>query len=158
ILDIKVHDRISNQEKELLLICKAYGAIILGKKARIGKLINEMPELAKDKSAMNVNILALKVMRLLARKEYSKIIDLEDSLRVYRGKYLRKDSQYRSKVFITFLIRLTQSHMRKGILLMKAKKEMDDLTNHPLSTSRTLLLQEPVPYRFLIDWVLKELK
>lgn len=74
------------------------------KRFNVHKFLNEVPTFSKDKRGMNVSILILQVLFLLQRDKLDEIASRTDALRVYSSRYLRKDENYRSELFIRMLL------------------------------------------------------
>ena len=96
--------------RETWLIYEAYADLLSGEKVRLGKFLNDVPEFAKDKRGMNINVLIIQILVLLQRKNYNRIIDRMSALERYSYRYLKKDDTFRSNCFIHILLQLEKGN------------------------------------------------
>ncbi len=82
-------------------------------KFNLGKLINQVPHYYHDKSGYNLSIIILQLLFHLARKNKDEVFQLINSLRLYKSRYLKAESQIRSVVFIKTLFFLEKNHLNK---------------------------------------------
>lgn len=115
-------------------------------KFKLGKFLNEVTILEKDKKGMNVNILILQILFLLHQKKWGAIIDRMEPLQNYRYRHLHNDSSTnRSNQFLK-LLQLLPKH---SFILEPIEKEASPILSELESTPSNLmnhLDMEIVPY------------
>ena len=135
--------------RETWLIYEAYADLLSGEKVRLGKFLNDVPEFAKDKRGMNINVLIIQILVLLQRKNYNRIIDRMSALERYSYRYLKKDDTFRSNCFIHILLQLEKGNFNLIAVKRHASKYLKALKSLPLEQSKQDLDVEVVPYELL---------
>lgn len=82
-------------------------------KFNLGKLINQVPHYYHDKSGYNLSIIILQLLFHLARKNKEEAMQLISSLRIYKTRYLKDETQIRSTEFIKALFYYDKFQMNK---------------------------------------------
>ncbi|MFM7823611.1 MAG: hypothetical protein ACKPB3_07540, partial [Bacteroidota bacterium] len=73
------------------------------RKFNVSKFLNEVPVFSKDKAGYNLSIIIAQV--LLARKtnELHRVVDREESLKIYLSRYIKKEKHLRSYYFLKMI-------------------------------------------------------
>lgn len=125
---------------------------------RINKFMNEVPIYTKDKKGFNISIIIAQVLFYLHKGNYTNIIDRMGALKQYSNRYLRKDENYRSNLFIKML----QIMEKEDFDFERTKKLSDKYYQKLVSTqmefsnnSQTL---EIIPFEMLWKSALDQIK
>lgn len=122
---------------------------IKGSRFRLGKFLNEVPVLSKDKAGNNINILIIQILFFLADNKRDKLIDRSDAIKKYTSQYLKKEETKRCKIFIKMLLKISESNFHPVALQRKAKPYYDKLLASPFHKTRQMPEYEIVPYELL---------
>ncbi len=145
---------------EIWYVYKAYAQILKGNQDfKLGKFLNQVGKLSKEKQGMNINVRIVEVLFYLLSGQHGKIIDMQEALREYGKRHLRKDqATFRSDVFIRMLLLLPRYSFRLIGVERSAKPYLKKLADNP----RDLVLQdtdlEVVPFEILWEWVIGKLR
>lgn len=125
---------------------------------RLGKLINELQIFSKDKSGFNSNILILKMLSNLQRKNYAQIIDEEDALKKYAHRYLKKEVSFRINCMFKMLLQITAGNFTRSKVERKAKKYLNLLNDRTIKENIVNIEVEVMPYDKLWQYILEMLE
>lgn len=128
------------------------------KKFNTYKFANEVPIWSKDKYGFNLSILIIQVMFFLIEKEYNKIIDRMEALKIYRSRYLRNEVYYRSNTFIKMLQIMEKKDFNRMEVEEKAEPLYKILRPGKDKKKNTLSELEIIPYDHLWEMILDILK
>ena len=125
---------------------------------RLGRFLNEVPTLTKDKRGMNVSIL---VIQFLCNTLNVNGLDQEEerveALNKYRTRYLNDTETTRSNFFLGILVQVLQQHHNLQMLDQKSKKFIDKLESTPWESINQNHEIEIIPYQNLWNLMLKDL-
>lgn len=140
---------------EIWYIYEAYAHILKGNtEFRLGKFLNQVAKLSKEKQGMNINVRIIEILYHLLHEEHGKIIDKQDALREYSKRHLRKDqSTYRSDLFIRLLLLLPRYSFRTIGIEKAALTYLKKLKENPLDMVLQDTDLEVVPFERLWEWV-----
>lgn len=103
---------------------------------RIQKFLNDVPTFARDKRGLNVLILISHIFLLLEQKKYNTILDRFEAVEKYKERYLDREHNLRSNLFIDMLLHVPKCNFRRrkviretaglGAQLKKAKLEISN--------------------------------
>ena len=82
-------------------------------KFNLGKFINQLPHYYHDKSGYNLSIIIIQILFQLARNNKDEVIQLINSLRIYKTRYFKEYEQIRSSEFIKALFYFDKNHFNK---------------------------------------------
>ena len=99
------------------------------KKFRLGKFINEVPTFSKDKRGLNVPILIVQIVLLLQEGVYDRLFDRMEAIAQYKHRYLDKEQNYRSNVFIRMLLETSKASFNKKEAMERVER-YHKLTGH----------------------------
>ena len=102
---------------------------------RIGKLMNEVPILSRDKRGLYVNLLIIQTVHWLLKKEFGKIIDRLDAMKVYQSKHLNSSpfNQTRIRTFIRMLRKIGHCAFQKEESIRQTESLLQELQASPLA-------------------------
>lgn len=123
---------------------------------KLGKFLNDVPTLSKDKEGANVSIIIAQILIYLASDQKGKIIDKTHSLQAYSFTYLKKDYTYRSNCFIKILIQLSQGNFHRVAFERKTKLYFKKLLKYKLDVNA--VERELIPFHDLYIVILNLLE
>lgn len=123
---------------------------------KLGKFLNDVPTLSKDKEGANVSIIIAQILIYLASDQKGKIMDKTHSLQAYSFTYLKKDYTYRSNCFIKILIQLSQGNFHSVAFERKTKLYFNKLLKYKLDVNA--VERELIPFHDLYNVVLNLLE
>lgn len=127
-------------------------------KFRLGKFLNDTPNYAKDKRAMNVTILIVQILFMILQRKYDMAVDKIEAIEKYCSRYLRKDDAFRSNCFIKMLLLIPSNGFHKAGVERKSKKFLERLQSVPPEESGQMNDIEIIPYENLWDLTLESLE
>lgn len=159
---LRVFEVVNKRQKaipEIWFIYEAYAHILKGNQDfRLGKFLNQVAKLSKEKQGMNINVRIIEILYHLLHEEHGKIIDKQDALREYSKRHLRKDqSTYRSDLFIRLLLLLPRYSFRSIGIEKAALPYLKKLKGNPLDMVLQDTDLEVVPFERLWEWVRERL-
>ncbi len=131
---------------------------MLRKRFNVHKFLNEVPVFSKDKRGMNVSILILQILFLLERGQLDAIASRTDALRVYSSRYLRRDENYRSELFIRMLLTMESKSFDYKKTLVATQGYHTRLLATAQGKHGSLDGTEVIPFELLWDRILLKLK
>lgn len=121
---------------------------------KISRFMNEVPIFSKDKRGLNVPILILQTLFQLQQRKYNHLIDRIEALSKYQQRYLCKEENYRSYVFIKMLIEIPKAYFNKNLVIQKTEKWSSQLRLVPIEISNQNHDLEILPYQHIWTFVL----
>ena len=122
-------------------------------KFSLGKFLNEMPLGSRDKSGININIHILKILILLQRGQFGRIIDQVESLGAYARTYTRNPETVRANIFINMIITMEAASFHLAATERKTKRSLKRLEKTPLKLGQNIGV-ELIPFSVLWEEVL----
>ena len=119
------------------------------RKFRTLRYLNELPIYSKDKSGLNISIIVSKIAIFLIDKKFDKIIDEKEAINRYKDRYIDKEYNLRSKLFINLLLKIPSANFQRKLIKEKAKKEIKMLNNLPIEKANQSADIEIFPYENL---------
>lgn len=123
-----------------------------GYKFKLAKFINETPIFSKDKSGMNIAILAIRLLFLILEKKYGQLLDEVEAVEQYCYRYLNGKNTQRSYCFIKLLLQIPLGHFDVKVIQKKAERYLDKLSKIPIQVANQTHEIEIIPYENL--WAL----
>lgn len=99
------------------------------RKFKTGKFFNKMKIYEKDKKGININIQILKFLFYFSRRQYGKIIDNEDSLKMYAHNWLRGEKMIRNRLFFKLLLVIVRERFQKKAIIKKVTSLLEQLSS-----------------------------
>ena len=115
-------------------------------KFRIQKFLNEVPTFAKDKRGLNVPILISQIFLLLQQKKHNTILDRFEAIDKYKDRYLDREHNFRSNIFISMLLQVPKSNFRRHRVIENTQTLFTRLQEIPLEVSNQSHDLEIMPY------------
>ncbi len=103
-------------------------------------------------------ILIIHILFLLQQGKHHDIIDRVTALQVYRNRYLKREEDIRSKLFIKMILVMDKEFFEYEKTQQKTEKYLDQLTKARYTYEGSPMDAEVVPYETLWSMVLKILK
>lgn len=128
------------------------------KRFNVNKFLNEVPLFSKDKRGMNVSILILQILFLIERGQFDAIASRTDALRVYSSRYLRRDENYRSELFIRMLLTMESKSFDYKKTLVATQGYQSRLLATATGKHGSLDGTEVIPFELLWDRILIKLR
>lgn len=125
---------------------------------RIHKLINQLPTQSKDKHGVNAVLTILQFLFHFNRKEYQALYSLENSLNLYRKRYLQDKPNPRMAIFFDLLIQAIREDFRADALIEATSARHGDLLNTQFRYEGGYEDLEILPFEELWEWVLNKIK
>lgn len=128
------------------------------KKFKISRYANEVPIFSKDKRGLNVPILISQIALLLQQKKYDTVIDRMEAIAKYKDRYLDKEHNFRSNVFIRMLLKIPKAQFKRKMVIEQATKDRSLLDEVPLDLANQSSDIEILPYEDVWEMLLIQLK
>jgi hypothetical protein len=125
---------------------------------RLSKLINEIPNFAKDKKGMNVAVLILQILNLLFQKDYIKIISRTEALKSYIYRNLKKDDAYRSHYFVKMILTMEKTNFESESTKEQAQIYLNEMQKLDIVFNASQTRLEIIPYETLWEMILQMLR
>ena len=160
-------DQFTNQLRETWLLYSSYLRLILkiqdqkellplyfpSPESRLSSLLNDVPELTKDKKGYNVSLLFLQYLYYLERGEYDKITMRMDALKSYESYHLRAPEHKRSLLFLQILRYVEKKEFEPKAVGQAAKRKLELMALEvPTLIDRARI--EIMPYEVMWDLIL----
>lgn len=116
---------------------------------RQAKFFNTVPNLNKDKSGMNVSIMAIEFILNLTQGKFDKITDKYEALIKYSYRYLRDSTTIRSYNFIRLLLLIPNCAYNWKTINERSEIMLENLNAQPNVESSVNLGAEIIPYDLL---------
>lgn len=130
----------------------------LFKNFRLGKFLNTIPILSKDKRGMNVSILILHMLFLLQEQKYDDVIDRIEAVQKYCSRYLKHNELFRSNCFINMLLEIPIQNFHPVAVKRHTDKYLQKLTQAPLEVTQQTVEIEIIPYEDLWKIIITHLE
>ena len=125
---------------------------------RISRYANEVPTFFKDKRGLNVPILISQIALLLQQKKEDIILDRMDAIAKYKDRYLDKEYNYRSNVFIRMLLTIPKAYFKRTLVIEQTQKYRTLLDEVPLDIANQSADIEILPYEDIWEILLEQLR
>ena len=122
----------------------------------LGKYLNQTTQIKHDKTGNNINILIGELLVYLV-KNRGRFIDRVEAINTYNYKYLKGKDTQRAKWFIRILCLLPRANFHPIALQRIAKRQIENLQNHPLSMGDNFAV-EMIPFEDLLALLLLQLE
>ena len=127
------------------------------KSFKIARYANEVPLFSKDKRGMNVPILISQIVLLLHQKKYDIVIDRMEAISKYKDRYIDKEYNLRSHIFIKMLLKIPLLDFNQKSVIKETKEDLDLLKKITLDIANQSENIEIIPYEDVWEIVLKQL-
>jgi len=124
---------------------------------RLYKFLNEVPLFTRDKLGLNIPILVIQILFSIASGSYvmasNRIVEIEK----YCSKYLRKNENYRSDLFIRMLLEIPQANFHESSVNRRIQRWKQKLQEMPLEKANKGRHIEVIPYESLWEMTVASL-
>ena len=127
-------------------------------KFRVSKYVNEVPVFSKDKRGLNIPILISQIVLLLQQKRYDALIDRVEAIEKYKDRYLDKENNFRSNIFVRLLLEIPKRDFSFTQISRKTEKLVARLNEAPLEIANQSHDLEILPYEDTWEIILEELR
>lgn len=125
-------------------------------KLRLGKLLNELQEYAKDKSGQNLSIRILHAMILLVSKRYDEFEESLPPLQAYIQRYIRKYPELaRSGMLVKMLSHIPAVGYDAERAAWRARTQLEKMTVPPETLPLKITEMEVIPYEKMWQFVVE---
>lgn len=124
---------------------------------RISRYLNDIPTFSKDKRGLNVSVLLSHILLLLQQKKYDLLIDRFEAIAKYKDRYLDKEHNLRSNIFIRMLLEIPKAVFKKNEVIRKTEKYKTRLEEVPLDIANQSYDIEILPFEQAWSIILDEL-
>ena len=125
---------------------------------RLAKFVNETPIFSKDKSGLNIAILAIQMLFFIQQKKYDDVIDKAEAIDKYCSRYLQKKETIRSYYFIKMLLTIPAASFHKTAVIRKSASFLKKLKTIPFEVANQNHNIEIIPYETLWEYALDSLE
>jgi tetratricopeptide (TPR) repeat protein len=137
---------------------KKIGRIDIEEDYRLGKFLNEMDVLGKNKSGQNVSVIVAQMLHYLVDKRFDDFETKACRLEKYITTYLRKKEHIRSKNFLRALRNIEDANYYLKQAEQRTKRYWNNIQEVSLTVSLDLLESEVVPFELTWGEITKLLK
>ena len=124
---------------------------------KLARYLNDFQIFSKDKSGLNVAIMISQIALMVLEKKYDHLIDKKEAINRYKDRYIDKDTNLRSNIFINMLLKIPSADFNQSVVIKKTTKEFQQLEKAPLKEARQSEYIEIFPYQVLWKILLKTL-
>jgi len=151
---------------EFWRICEAYMRLLEATKKidtlekssfKVGRFLNNVPMHSAHKRGFNVAILLVHVLFMIQRKEYDKVINRVESLKLYSYRYMKKFKKLRTHYMIMMIEAVVKGDFRKIRVEAYAKNYVKKLKATPVDMSDMQSTLEVMPYEHMWELILEML-
>jgi hypothetical protein len=119
----------------------------------IRKFLNEFQIINKDKRGYNLEILVIHICILIHERKQFELINIMESVKVYRNRYLKKDEDYRIQIFLQLLLKCEELNYDYEVIQSKTTILFDKLVSASTITKISYESLEIIPFEVLWDLV-----
>lgn len=112
----------------------------------------------QDKLAGNLSLIVVKYLISLQESNYNAVIDDRDALSSYLHRHFKGEQNQRTKIFITFLIKVIDYDFNYYEVVKKTQKLREKMQGLSPNFNSNLGGNEIIDYEVLWDWVLEKIK
>ena len=123
----------------------------------IFKYANEVPVFYKDKRGLNIPIHISQIALLLQQKKYNTIIDRMEAIEKYKDRYIDKNYNFRSNIFINMLMTIPKTSFNRKQTIEKTTKYRQKLEKVSIDIANQSADIEILPYEHIWDVLLEYL-
>ncbi len=125
---------------------------------RINKFINSRPDLTKSKNHFNIQLLIAQLIFYFYDKNYKRIDERIEAITKYTSRYLKKNTTYRSQIFIKMLVEIPRFNYSRVAIERHTSKFKMKLRDNPLHLDISMDNIEIIPYEHLWEMIMDNLK
>ncbi len=144
--------------KAWLLVLNHYREDIVKGDLKVSKLMNDLGIMSRDKSGLNIPVIVVAFLLFTRMKDYRGAMELAESLKQYRYRYVMDDYNARSKIFLDMLLLLPDNRFEHDEVARAALPFVKKLAKLPSELVGQDHDIEIVPYEVAWETVLQALR
>lgn len=121
------------------------------KRFRVSRYLNDLPTFTKDKRGHNITVLISQIILMLQRRNYDGLIDRFEAINKYRERYVSREVNFRSNVFLHMLREVHLNDFKQEQVIAKTAELRVRLDEEPIDVINPGYDQEILPYEELWD-------
>lgn len=129
-----------------------------GKRFRVSRYLNELPTYTKDKRGHNITVLLSQIILMLQRSNFDGLIDRFEAVNKYRERYVSREVNFRSNVFLHMLREVQLSDFDRDNVIAKTAALRIRLDEEPIDVINPGYDQEILPYEEVWELLVDNLK
>lgn len=122
---------------------------------RIQRYLNELPTFARDKRGHNVTVIISQIVLLLQQQNYDGLIDRFEAVNKYRERYVSREVNFRSNVFLHMFREVSRKNFVKADVLAATAELRLLLDEEPVDVISPGYDQEVLPYEDVWELLLE---
>ncbi len=125
---------------------------------KVLKFLNEVPIYSKDKAGYNVAINIIQILLMIHERQFGRLIDKAESLKMYRSRYIKEDDNFRSNCFVKMLLIMIRCDFDPVATKRDANTYFLKMQSYGEKSGRHFDAMEVVPYEVLWGNVLEDIQ
>ncbi|MEO0733426.1 MAG: hypothetical protein AAFZ52_11365, partial [Bacteroidota bacterium] len=117
-----------------------------GKTFKLQRYLNSVPVYSKDKRGFNVPILVSQILLLIQLGRYDDLTERFDAIAKYKDRYLDRENNFRSNLFISMLLQVAKGNMNPNYIERRVEKYRKRLAEKSIDITDQRYDQEILPY------------
>lgn len=122
---------------------------------RLRRYLNDLPTFARDKRGHNVTVLISQIILSLQKQNYDGLIDRFEAVNKYRERYISREENFRSNVFLHMLREVNRKNFVKADILAATADLRLRLDEEPVDVISPGYDQEVLPYEDVWELLLE---
>lgn len=122
---------------------------------RIQRYLNELPTFSRDKRGHNVTVIISQIVLLLQQQNYDGLIDRFEAVNKYRERYVSREVNFRSNVFLHMFREVNRKNFVKADVLAATSDLRLLLDEEPVDVISPGYDQEVLPYEDVWELLLE---
>jgi len=164
--DVMKHPRMKTlpaEMKEKWKIFEAYlyymlPPVLRPQNFKVLRFLNEVPLYSKDKAGFNVAINIIQILLMIQERQFDKLIDKAESLKMYRSRYIKEDEDFRSNCFVKMLLIMIRCEFEPELTKRETAEYLQKMQSYGEKSGRHFDAMEVVPYEVLWENVVEDIQ
>ena len=124
---------------------------------RIARFFNAVPDYARNKKGMNIQILIVQILHFAVQGRFGKITDRTEALERYCSRYLRNNEELRNNCFFRIVMIASQCDFKYSAVKRSTAKIYEKMTGAQAIKDARLAQDELIPYEELYEILLESM-
>jgi hypothetical protein len=125
---------------------------------KVLRFLNEVPLYSRDKAGFNVAINIIQILLMIKERQFDKLIDKAESLKMYRSRYIKEDEDFRSNCFVKMLLIMIRCDFDPEMTKREAGTYFKKMESYGEKSGRHFDAMEVVPYEVLWENVMEDIQ
>ena len=125
---------------------------------KVLRFLNEVPLYSKDKAGFNVAINIIQILLMIQERQFDKLIDKAESLKMYRSRYIKEDEDFRSNCFVKMLLIMIRCEFEPELTKRETAEYLQKMQSYGEKSGRHFDAMEVVPYEVLWENVVEDIQ